>query len=99
MSDLTSSLKMSRTTLMVMSGSAYSSAGALDDWDFVWMSCHCASRRVTSRERSSSLAPSAAVRTMTPPSSGSAARRTVFRRLRSLSGSLRLMPVVAEFGT
>ncbi len=97
-----SSLKMSRTTRTVMSGSPYSSVGAFELpplFDFFWISSHCACSRSTSRRSSSSLAPSAAVRTMTPASSGTIFLRMVFRRARSVSGSLRLMPVIEPSGT
>ncbi len=96
-----SSLKMSRTTRTVMSGSPYSSVGALElpPFAFFWMSSHCAWSRSTSRRSSSSLAPSAAVRTMTPASSGTIFFRIVLRRERSVSGSLRLMPVIEPSGT
>ncbi len=56
-------------------------------------------RRSTSRVSSSSLAPSAAVRTMTPAVSGTISFRRVLRRLRSVSGSLREMPEVVPSGT
>ena len=52
-----------------------------------------------SARSSSSLAPSAAVRTMTPAESGTISRRIFLRRLRSVSGSLRLMPVMPPPGT
>ncbi len=97
-----SSLKMSRTTRTVMSGSPYSSDGALEPPPFLaffWMSSHCAWSRSTSLRSSSSLAPSAAVRTMTPASSGTIFLRMVFSRARSVSGSLRLMPVIEPSGT
>ena len=63
------------------------------------MSSHCAVSRATSRLSSSSLAPSAAVRTMTPAPSGTICLRIDLRRLRSVSGSLRLMPVIEPAGT
>ncbi len=94
-----SSLKMSRTTRTVMSGSPYSRVGALPLFAFFLISSHCACRRSTSRRSSSSLAPSAAVRTMTPASSGTIFLRIVFSRARSVSGSLRLMPVIEPSGT
>ncbi len=96
-----SSLKMSRTTRTVMSGSPYSRLGELVEicFDFFWISSHCACRRSTSRRSSSSLAPSAAVRTITPASSGTIFLRICFRRARSVSGSLRLMPVIEPSGT
>jgi len=52
-----------------------------------------------SARSSSSLAPSAAVRTMTPAESGTISRSSFFRRARSLSGSLREMPVIPPPGT
>ncbi|CAM3215381.1 hypothetical protein STAL104432_16745 [Streptomyces albus] len=94
-----SSLKMSRTTRTVMSGSPYNSVGALPFWAFFWMSSHCACSRSTSRRSSSSLAPSAAVRTITPASSGTTRLRICLSRERSVSGSLRLMPVMEPSGT
>jgi hypothetical protein len=44
-------------------------------------------------------APSAAVRTMTPASSGMTRLRIDFNRVRSVSGSLRLIPVMLPLGT
>ena len=52
-----------------------------------------------SRASSSSLAPSAAVRTITPASSGVIRRRIALSLLRSVSGSLRLIPALAPPGT
>ena len=63
------------------------------------MSSHCAVSRATSRLSSSSLAPSAAVRTMTPAPSGTTFLRMALSRARSFSGSLRLMPVIELPGT
>ena len=60
---------------------------------------HCAVRRWTSRVNCSSVAPSAAVRTITPLDSGSTSLRMRFRRARSVSGSLREMPFIAPPGT
>ena len=94
-----SSLKTSRTTRIARSGSPYSSAGALTAVDLRLMSSHCADSRETSRSSSSSLAPSAAVRTMTPASSGTTSRRIFLSRARSVSGSLREMPVIEPSGT
>ena len=65
----------------------------------VLMSSHAAVSRATSARSSSSLAPSAAVRTMTPAFSGTTSRRIFFRRARSVSGSLREMPVMLPSGT
>jgi hypothetical protein len=65
----------------------------------VLMTSHCACRRRTSPEISSSEAPSAAVRMMTPASSGTTFFRIFFRRSRSGSGSLRLIPVIEPSGT
>jgi hypothetical protein len=48
---------------------------------------------------SSSFTPSDAVRMMTPASEGTTSRRISFRRWRSVSGSLRLMPVDDAPGT
>jgi hypothetical protein len=56
-------------------------------------------QRRTSPAISSSLAPSAAVRMMTPASSGTTFFRIALRRSRSVSGSLRLMPVIEPSGT
>ena len=64
-----------------------------------WMSSHVRVRRSTSARSSSSLAPSAAVRTMTPAESGTTSRRIFLRRARSVSGSLRLIPVIELLGT
>ena len=92
-------MKRSRTTLRVRSGSPYSSSGALPDFAFFSMSSQRALSRSTSRVSSSSEAPSAAVRTMTPAVSGRISLRSVLRRLRSVSGSLREMPLVVPSGT
>ena len=67
--------------------------------DLRLMSAHCAVSRFTSSVSCSSVAPSAAVRTMTPTFSGSTSLRIFFRRARSVSGSLRLMPFIEPFGT
>ena len=93
-----SSVNRSRTTLRVRSGSPYSSCGALP-LAFCSMSSHCAFSRFTSRVSSSSLAPSAAVRTMTPAVSGTISLSSVLSRLRSVSGSLREMPDGGPSGT
>ena len=93
-----SSVNRSRTTLRVRSGSPYSSCGALP-LAFFSMSSQRALSRSTSRVSSSSLAPSAAVRTMTPAVSGTISLSSVLRRLRSVSGSLREMPLVVPSGT
>ena len=87
-----SSVNRSRTTLRVRSGSPYSSCGDLPPLTFSSMSAHRAVSRSTSRVSSSSEAPSAAVRTMTPAVSGTISLSSVLRRLRSVSGSLREMP-------
>ena len=63
------------------------------------MSSQRALSRSTSRVSSSSLAPSAAVRTMTPAVSGTISLSSVLSRLRSVSGSLREMPLVVPSGT
>ena len=63
------------------------------------MSSHWAVSRATSCSRASSGAPSAAVRTMTPASSGMTRLRMDLSRLRSVSGSLRLIPVIEPSGT
>ena len=61
---------------------------------------HCAFRLRMSRSSSSSVAPSAAVRTMRPASSGRSLSRIRRRRLRSSSGSRFEMPYVCGwFGT
>ena len=73
--------------------------GVEDASAWAWISSHVLVRRSTSARSSSSLAPSAAVRTMTPALSGTTSRRIFFRRARSVSGSLRLMPVIEAFGT
>ena len=62
------------------------------------MSAHWLMRRFTSRVSCSSVAPSAAVRTMTPSLSGRTSLRIFLRRARSVSGSLRLMPFIEPFG-
>ena len=52
-----------------------------------------------SRSSSASAAPSAAVRTITPPFSGVTFLRIALSLVRSVSGSLRLMPVIDAPGT
>ena len=97
-SEAKSSVNRSRTTLRVRSGSPYRSWGALP-LAFSSMSSHRALSRSTSRVSSSSLAPSAAVRTITPAVSGTISLSSVLSRLRSVSGSLREMPLVVPSGT
>ena len=94
-----SSLKTSRTILMRRSGSLCRRAGAC--WvSTAWsISAHWLVRRWTSSVNCSSVAPSAAVRTITPASSGSTSLRIFLRRARSVSGSLRLMPFIDPLGT
>ena len=87
-----SSVNRSRTIRTVRSGSPYISFGALPALTLRSMSSHCAFSRLTSRTSSSSLAPSAAVRTMTLADSGTRSLSTDLSRLRSLSGSLREIP-------
>ena len=99
-----SSLNMSRTTRMRRSGSSWTSVGALPflasaSWPVRSMTSHCAASRRTSASSSSSSMPSAAVRMMTPASSGTMRLRISLRRLRSGSGSLRLIPVAPPPGT
>ena len=96
---LKSSLKMSLTTRMVRSGSEYSSSGALAVLVLASIASHCADSRDTSCDSSSSEAPSAAVRTITPAFSGMTFLRICLSRDRSVSGSLRLIPVIPEPGT
>ena len=96
---LTSSLKISRTTLIAISGSAYNIEGALVLLLLLEISSQRAVSRTTSCSKASSGAPSAAVRTITPASSGMTRLRIDFRRLRSFSGSLRLIPVIEPSGT
>jgi len=63
------------------------------------MASHCAASLATSWESSSSVAPSAAVRTITPAFSGITCFRICLSRVRSVSGSLRLIPVMFAPGT
>ena len=63
------------------------------------MSAQRAVSRSTSRVSSSSEAPSAAVRTITPALSGTISLSSVLSRVRSVSGSLREMPLVVPSGT
>ncbi len=84
--------------MRVRSGSEYSAWGDLP-LALASMSSQRALRRSTSRVSSSSLAPSAAVRTMTPALSGTISLSRVFSRVRSVSGSLREMPLVVPSGT
>ena len=60
---------------------------------------HSVLSRSTSLTRSCSEAPSAAVRTITPASSGTTFFRMALSRDRSVSGSLRLIPVMPPPGT
>ena len=96
---LKSSLKTSRTTRTVRSGSPYSRDGALAVLAFFSMFSHWAASRVMSRSSSASAAPSAAVRTITPAFSGVTFLRMFLSRFRSVSGSFRLMPVIDAPGT
>ena len=98
-SESKSSLKMSRMTRIAMSGSPRSSLGALPFLTSSSMVCHWRLRRSTSARSSSSEAPSAAVRTMTPASAGMTSRSSFLRRARSVSGSLREIPVTPPAGT
>ena len=63
------------------------------------MLSHCADSRATSCASSSSDAPSAAVRTITPAPSGITCLRICLSRVRSVSGSLRLIPIMEPLGT
>ena len=94
-----SSLKTSRMTRTVRSGSPCSRAGAEAVLAFFSIASHWAASRVMSRSSSVSAAPSAAVRTITPACSGVTFLRMDLRRVRSFSGSLRLMPVIDAPGT
>ena len=102
-----SSVKTSRITRMVRSGSPWSSTGAPPLPDFrdaaesalERIRSHCLLNRSTSARSSSSEAPSAAVRTMTPAESGTIVLRMALSRARSVSGSLREMPVIWPSGT
>ncbi len=98
---------MSRMTLTVRSGSPCTSVGAPPEPAFLadafsafeLIFSQALVSRSTSARSSSSLAPSAAVRTMTPALSGTISLRIAFRRARSVSGSLREMPVIDPSGT
>ena len=99
-----SSLKTSRTTRKASSGSPFSSSGALPEprltaSTFFWICSHWAVRRCTSAASCSSVAPSAAVRTITPCPAGTTCFKMRFRRPRSVSGSLREIPVIDPPGT
>ncbi len=99
-----SSLNRSRTTLTSRSGSSYRATGdpepeAVRLADASAISFHWVARRSTSRPISSSLTPSAAVRMITPDPSGTTSLRMALRRRRSVSGSLREMPVEFPSGT
>jgi len=99
-SSVKSSLKTSRTTRTASSGSPLRRSGALLAEEALdWMSSHARTRRATSSRNCSSLAPSAAVRTITPADSGTISLSSFFRRARSDSGSFREMPVIAPEGT
>ena len=95
-----SSLKTSRTTRTASSGSDRSITGAFCPFFcFCTTSSHCACRRFTSSRNCASVAPSAAVRTITPESFGTILDSSFFRRARSFSGSLREIPVICPSGT
>ena len=68
------------------------SAGALTDFARVSIVFQSRCRKSRSRSTSSAEAPSAAVRTITPPCSGAISLRIAFRRLRSSSSSRRETP-------
>ena len=94
-----SSLKMSRTTRTASSGSPRIRAGALRvDFCLARTSSHCFVSRATSARICSSEAPPAAVRTMTPEPEGTTCLRIFLRRARSLSGSLREIPIIEPLG-
>ena len=97
-----SSLNMSRTTRMSRSGSSYTSVGAgalgvalaafaLDDLPL-------RGQAVDVAFEVGLATPSAAVRMITPDSSGTIRLRISLSRLRSVSGSLRLIPVAPPRG-
>ncbi len=94
-----SSLKTSRMIFSSRSGSECRSAGACAFSTWRLISAHCEVRRSTSSFSCSSVAPSAAVRTMTPTFSGSTSLSVFLRRARSVSGSFRLMPFMDPLGT
>jgi hypothetical protein len=73
--------------------------GELPDFELFSMSSQRALSRSTSWVSSSSEAPSAAVRTITPAVSGTISLSNVLSRVRSVSGSLREMPLVVPSGT
>ena len=60
---------------------------------------HWACSRRTSRSSASCVTPSEAVRMITPASLGTISRSRSFSRLRSTSGSLRLIPAAPPEGT
>jgi len=100
MSSAKSSLKTSRTTRTASSGSPLSSTGTLRAAAaLAWISSQIRTSRATSSRSCSSVAPSAAVRTMTPAWSGTISRSSFLRRALSCSGSFREMPVIAPDGT
>ncbi|SHX14513.1 Uncharacterised protein [Mycobacteroides abscessus subsp. abscessus] len=99
-----SSLNRSRMTLTRTSGSSYSATAApaalpLVAAAVVSISVQRSCNRLTSARMSSSFTPSDAVRMITPASAGTTSLRISFRRCRSVSGSLRLIPVDDAPGT
>ena len=106
-SEVKSSVKTSRMTRTVRSGSPCRSTGDPPPPAFLARAVsalaeifsHALVRRSTSARSSSSEAPSAAVRTMTPAESGTTSLRIALRRDRSVSGSLREIPVIEPSGT
>ena len=99
-----SSLNRSRITLTRTSGSSYRATAAPAFFALISSACPrmAAQRswsRSTSVRMSDSLTPSEAVRMITPASAGTTSRRMSLRRWRSVSGSLRLIPVEEAPGT
>ena len=104
MSPEKSSLNRSRITLTRTSGSSYRATAAparlpLTSSAFSAIVAHRSCSLVTSARMSSDFTPSDAVLMITPASAGTTSRRISLSRWRSVSGSLRLIPVEEAPGT
>ena len=94
-----SPVKRSRVTRSGSSASWKISAGALAVFACAWICFQSLIANSRSRRTSSAEAPSAAVRTITPPSFGAIALTMSRRRVRSSSSSRRETPRPSPLGT
>ena len=97
--DTKSPAKRSRTILSGSSASWYTSSGPVASFWRAWIVFHRRCRKTRSRSMSSADAPSAAVRTMTPPVDGAILFKISLSRVRSPSSSRRETPRPSPFGT